>query len=298
MSTPSADDTLRASPFASTARPLSPRPPIGTPRLAPNTAAAAAVNTAALSSGETAGPQRQTLPAAPRRRDRHDRHERRNPAIAGSAQELDLRTTLQRVRRVLRLDPTVLAEVRDDPQQTLTAVLLTATALLLAGVGGAVWLLTAVDGVSTGRVLLRELFLGSVLALGAWALWVLATHAVLVRAQGHAVRLDTLVRPMGFAGVAGGGALLMFLPALSLATGLLALVAWFALSQAAVESALQGAAPETAPDAARSATLRRDAALANATGFVLFVVLLSLLAEAAGMAPGIFAHAGDLSAFL
>ncbi len=213
---------------------------------------------------------------------------RRLPGVSSASssdQIIDLRLIMQRVRRMTRLDPTVFAEVRDDASQTLGATLVVLSALLLAGLGGWLWLIVEVDGLSTGRILLREVLLGLVSGLALWALWVLSTHLVLQFVFGRRVSGPQLVRTMGYAAFPAAGAALMVVPALGFAVGMLTVLAWFVSSNAAIEVA--------APSAAR-----REVFVANAAGFGLFIVLMSVLADAAGVAPGFFVHAADLSVYV
>ncbi len=213
---------------------------------------------------------------------------RRLPGVSSASssdQVIDLRLIMQRVRRMTQLDATVFAEVRDDASQTLAATLVVLASLLLAALGGWLWLIVEVDGLSTGRILLREVLLGLISGLALWGLWVLSARLVLQFVFGRAVSGPQLVRTMGYAAFPLAGAALMVVPALGFAVGMLTVLAWFVSSNAAIETAAPGAA-------------RREVFVANAAGFSLFVVLMSVLADAAGVAPGFFVHAADLSLYV
>ena len=201
-----------------------------------------------------------------------------------SDQVIDTHVILARVHRLARLDTTVLREVCDDPAQTLSAVLVVVAATVLSASGGWLWLILEADGISTGRVAVREFVLGSLVGFAIWGGWVIAAHVVLESVFGRAAPMGRLVRGMGYAALPAAGAVLMVLPALGFAVGLLVMLVWFAASNAAIESA--------APEASR-----KEALLANGAGFAGFVVVLSVLAEAAGVAPGFFVHAADLSTY-
>jgi len=73
----------------------------------------------------------------------------------------------------------------------------------------------------------------------------------------------------------------MLIPVLSFGLALAALVAWFALSSYAVQSAAPGATP-------------KQAVVANLGGFLVFALVLAILADIAGMAPGVFVHGADI----
>ena len=213
---------------------------------------------------------------------------RRLPGVSSASssdQVIDLRLIVQRVRRMTQLDATVFAEVRDDAGQTLAATLVVLASLLLAALGGWLWLIVEVDGLSTGRILLREVLLGLISGLALWGLWVLSARLVLQFVFGRRVSGPQLVRTMGYAAFPLAGAALMVVPALGFAVGMLTVLAWFVSSNAAIETAVPGAT-------------RREVFVANAAGFSLFVVLMSVLADAAGVAPGFFVHAADLSLYV
>ena len=207
------------------------------------------------------------------------------PAARPTEQVLDWRGTLRRARRLIAGDAAVLSEVARDERQTLVAVLLAATAVLAAALGGWAWLALTGDGLSTGRVVIREFVLGGAFGLAAWVFWVIATHATLRTVYDQRVDRSQLLRAMGFAAIFAGVQLAMVVTPLSFAIGLIALGAWFLASTAAVE-------------AAAPSLTRREALVSTGVGFVVFAAALSLLADLAGMAPGVFAHAADLAVYV
>lgn len=199
-------------------------------------------------------------------------------------QLIDARVIWRRLRRLARLDATVFSEVRDDPAQTLAAGLVVLGAVLLSALGGWLWLIVETDGLSTGRILVREVLFGAIFGLAVWAVWVIGAHVVLQSVFGRPAPGGRLFRTMGYAAFPVAGSLLMVVPALGFAVGLLTVIAWFAASNAAIEAA--------APEATRKEVL-----VANLAGFSLFVVTMSVLADAAGIAPGFFVRAADLSVY-
>ena len=203
----------------------------------------------------------------------------------GRDQTLDLRATLGRLRRLSRLDTTVFPELRADTTQTLMAVLVAVGAIMLSAVGGWLWLVTEGDGLSTGRIALREFFLGSVVTTALWFAWIVIARSAMQALYGRQVDGGALLRTMGFATAPAAMAVVMIIPALSFGLALLSLTAWFMLSTSALAA--------VTPDATR-----REVLMANGVGFFLFVMALSALADAGGFAAGAFVHGADLSAYV
>jgi hypothetical protein len=77
----------------------------------------------------------------------------------------------------------------------------------------------------------------------------------------------------------------MLIPEISLGIALFALVAWFLLTNYAIQAAVREAAP-------------KQVALANVAGFGAFAVILAILASNAGWAPGVFTHGADVFEFV
>ncbi len=188
------------------------------------------------------------------------------------------------MRRLAELDTAVFREIRDDAGQTLAAALVVVASLLLAALGGWLWLIVEVDGLSTGRILAREVALGLLCGAILWGVWVMTAHVMLRFVFARESTAPSLIRTMGHAAFPVAGAVFMVVPALGFAVGMLSVLAWFASSNAAIEAAVPGAT-------------RREALVANLAGFALFVVLMSVLADAAGIAPGFFVHAADLAVY-
>lgn len=197
-------------------------------------------------------------------------------------QELAPGLTASRLRRLARLDHLVFHEVAGDPTQTLTAMLVAAGAIVLAAVGGWLWLILSGDGLSSSAIALRAFFLGSLFAFALWHVWVLTTRLLLGRVFGRHVERGPLYRAMAFATVPLVGQLAMLVTPLAFGIGVITLVGWFAMSMAAIEAAVPQAT-------------RKEVVTANAIGFGVMALALSALADAAAIAPGAFALGSDLS---
>jgi len=202
-------------------------------------------------------------------------------SIKSEISGVNVRATLSRVRRLARLDTTVFNEVRHDTSQTVPALLVLVVATLLAALGGWIWLIIEFDGLDTGKIILKEFILGSILSIALWGAWILLSGFLLSRHYGRAVDRHALLRAAGFAAAPLALTFLMLIPEISLGVGLLALVAWFLLTNYAMQAVVPDAAP-------------KEIALANAAGFGLFAIVLAVLASSGGWAPGIFVHGADV----
>lgn len=205
--------------------------------------------------------------------------------MAEGSTEFSADALMGQIQRLARLDTTVFDEVRDAQSQTIPAVVVVVVAIVLSALGGWLWLAIEFDGLDTGRVLLRELVLGSVFALALWAVWVLVTQVVLLNMFNVEADRMALLRCMGFAAAPAALMLLILIPSLSFGIGLIALMAWFVLTNYAVQAA--------APNAGANQVV-----MANMAGFAVFAIVLSILADTAGMAPGVFVHGAEISEYV
>ena len=99
-------------------------------------------------------------------------------------QGTNLQTVGSWLGRLLRLDLSVLDEIRSQPSATTAAVGVVLAASVLAGVGSWLWALFVEAPVPAGKVFIKSLLLGSIIQTMVWFLWVYVTYQVLVRAYG------------------------------------------------------------------------------------------------------------------
>lgn len=198
------------------------------------------------------------------------------PAERGLPIEID--ALGDRVRRVLSFDESVYSEIAAS-EDRVTPLVVLVISTLLAAIGGWLWLVLEFDGLSTSRIFVRELLLGSVFTVALWAAWVYLASLYLRMRFAVEVPLATLAGTMGYAAAPWGLTLLMLIPGLSFGIGLIALAAWAFASREALRAA-------AAIDA-------RQATGATLAGFAPLVLILGLLADQAGMAPGVFVHAAN-----
>jgi hypothetical protein len=204
-----------------------------------------------------------------------------NGSTSGPAERglpIDTNAVTDRLRLVLTFDHAVYGEIAAS-EDRVTPLVVLVVSTLLAGVGGWLWLILEFDGLSTSRILLRELLLGSLFTLALWVAWVYITTLYLQQRHAVEVSFTSLTRTMGYASAPFALTLLMLIPVLSFGIGVLAIAAWVIASREALR--------------ATAAIDARQATLATLVGFTPLALVLALLADQSGMAPGVFAHAAN-----
>lgn len=182
--------------------------------------------------------------------------------------------TIGRLRRLLRLDLSALNDAASDPDGTIAGVAVAVVSMALLGLGGWFWWVIAGLPDRTG-VFMSSVVFGTVFGIALWLGWMLIVWMVLQRLTGKPPRIEVLVSACGLATAPLALGLLMAVPLVSFGLGLLALAAWVALSQAAIERAT-GAPPGAA-------------LAANLAGFAMWVAVMSVLSTAhQQLAPGPF----------
>lgn len=200
---------------------------------------------------------------------------RARPGVSGALTHL--RRSMQLLRRLLRGELEVLREVADNPADTRAALLLVALTALAAGLGAWFWMALAADGASVVGGALRLVALGGIAGVAAWALSVGASWWALRRICDVRIEFLRLARPLALAGAVGIAQLALLFVPISFAIGLATVVAWFLMSAAAVRAAAPGLDD-------------RSTYIAVGAGFGVWTIFLSILASAAGVAPGLFVH--------
>jgi hypothetical protein len=146
--------------------------------------------------------------------------------------------------------------------------------MLMLGVGG--WLWWIASGLGDSRtVLIKSVLIGSLFSLALWLAWLLVVYIVLHRLTDVTINVERLVRAAGMASAPLALGLLMAVPMISFGVGLVAVGTWALTTQAAIERAtgLNG----------------RPVVIANAAGFAVWAIAMSLLATSTNqIAPGPF----------
>ena len=198
-----------------------------------------------------------------------------------SYQSTSLQTVTSWAVRVLRLDVSVLDEVRQERSATMWALCVVVVASLAAGMGAWLWWMVRDFGVGgESDVFLRAFILGGLLQSAVWTLWVYIVYQVLARGYGIHLDFSALIRTMGFAFAPVTLTVLMLITALAIPIALVALAATLILTNYAIESA--------------SGTTGSHVLWANIAGFSVFALVMGILSNISevsvvgGLAPGIF----------
>ena len=189
---------------------------------------------------------------------------------------MDFEVMIGRLLRLARLDTTVFEEVRMDPAATVSSFVVAAAAVLAAGLGGWLWWVQEVD-FDKGRVFLQSVILGSLFAIGLWIVWLFVVYVLLTQVFRERADLQQLIRTMGMAAAPLGLSLLLLIPGINFGLGLTSIALFFGLTTIAIQSV-------TTAEPAK-------VLLANAAGFAVWAVVLTLLVDAGSrsyLAPGIF----------
>jgi hypothetical protein len=188
---------------------------------------------------------------------------------------VDPQTILGWLRRLAALDTSVFDDIRGNPTATIPAVAVVSTSILLYGLGGWLWWMLQ-DFPEAGDTLVKSTIIGSLLAIAIWHIvWLGVVYILLTQFFRERVFLEQLLRVMGIAMAPMALGVLMWVPEVSFAVGLSALVLAFGLSVIAIQRV-------TTADAAR-------VLVSSFAGFVVWAGVLTLLASSTNQyAPGVF----------
>lgn len=181
--------------------------------------------------------------------------------------------------RLARLDLTVFDDVKDDVSATVPTLTVAVVASFLSGLGSWLWW-TFEDFPDAGEVMVKSFLVGSILQVGVWFLWVYVAAMILSRGLGVTADLNRLLRTMALAFAPMSIAVLMLISFLTVPFGVIAVAGTVALTYVAIQAATD-AEPQ-------------QVMLANIVGFVIFAVVLGILANVSdvyntgGLAPGLF----------
>jgi hypothetical protein len=191
---------------------------------------------------------------------------------------MDVNALMKRVQRLAMLDTSVFDEVRGDNASTIPALIIVAVSVFATGIGGWLWYQFQDYNYKAGSLFLKSAILGSIIGALLWFAWVGVTYVLLSQVFRARADINELIRVMGFALAPLALGILMFIPALDLGIGLIAIALAFGATQIAVQ---------TATDAAAGKVL-----VANAGGFAVWAIILTLFANSNTiydrLAPGIF----------
>lgn len=182
--------------------------------------------------------------------------------------------TFDRLQRVAQLDASVFDDIGSDTRATAPALLVAGTSMVLLGLGGWLWWWASGLG-ELDSVFIKTVVLGTLFSLALWLAWLLVVYVVLLRVAGVTVEIEPMLRAAGFACAPLALGFLMVVPGISFGVGIMALGVWAVAMHTALRRAtgVEGGA----------------LVLANAAGFGLWAVVMSLLATSSNqIAPGPF----------
>ena len=187
--------------------------------------------------------------------------------------QTDMKSMINRLMRIVRLDTTVFDEVRLDAAATVPSAIVAVVATFMAGLGGWLWwTMSSNYNVGGGQILLKSAILGSVFAIALWVAWVFITYVVLTQLFKKQADVQQLVRTMGMAAAPLALSLLMFIPGISFGIALASVALFFGLSTMAVQ-AVTDASPA-------------QALVANAIGFAVWAIVLTVLVGSVSISRG------------
>lgn len=189
---------------------------------------------------------------------------------------MDLQLLVNRLTRCLLLDARSFEEVRRDPAETLSSVLIVIVASYIAGLGGLIWTYTAASSANHLHFFIHSFLVGSAIQAAVFLLWVTVSALVLQRIFLVRATWSELLRVMGFGFVPIALQLIVFVPALDQPFGIIALAMTFFVTTYAIQVTTSATAGQ--------------AFVACLAGFAVFCIILGALGNGASdFAPGIFA---------
>jgi hypothetical protein len=186
--------------------------------------------------------------------------------------------------RLAKLDLSVFDDVKDEVAATLPAITVVLAASFLAGLGSWLWWIQQDFGPGvdekTFEVFFKSLILGGIFQSALWFLWVYVSAMVLSRGFGASADINQMVRTMGLAFAPMAISVLMVIRVLTVPFGVIGIAGALLLSNVAIQAT-------TTADS-------RQVVLANVVGFLVFAIVLGILANISevynwgGLAPGLF----------
>lgn len=132
---------------------------------------------------------------------------------------------IARLRRAMMLDATAFEEARDDAAFTPLALGAAAVAVLIAGIGTFLWGEVVGDGVD--GLFVDAVILGSIFLVLLWVAGIAITYVVLTQLYRETVAPDALARVMAVGHLPFALGLLVFIPGIGFAFGLLSIALAF-----------------------------------------------------------------------
>ena len=183
---------------------------------------------------------------------------------------------IARLRRAVMLDATAFEEARDDATFTPLALGAAAVAVFLAGLGTFLWSEVVADGLD--GVFVDAVILGSIFLILLWLAGMATAYVVLTQVYKESVAPDALARVMAMGHIPFALGLLIFIPGIGFAFGLLSVALMFFYTIYGIRAAF----PSIDPFRVLLSTL---------AGFAVWAMILPLLTGVGDtFAPGVFIY--------
>lgn len=183
---------------------------------------------------------------------------------------------IARLRRAMMLDATAFEEARDDATFTPLALAAAAIAVFIAGIGTFLWSAIIFD--DTGDIFVEATILGSIFLILLWLAGIAVSYVVLTQVFRESVAPDALARVMAIGHIPFALGLLIFIPGIGFAFGLLSVSLLFFYTMYGVRAAFPSIDP-----------LR--VLIAVVAGFAVWSMILPLLTSSGdAFAPGVFIY--------
>lgn len=181
---------------------------------------------------------------------------------------------IARLRRAMLLDATAFEEARDDATFTPLALGAAAVAVFLAGIGTFLWSAIVID--DTGDIFVEATILGSIFLILLWLAGIAISYVVLTQVYRESVAPDALARVMAIGHVPFAVGLLIFIPGIGFAFGLLSVALLFFYTMYGVRAAFPAIDPFRV-------------LVSVVAGFAVWTLILPLLTSSGdAFAPGVF----------
>jgi hypothetical protein len=149
---------------------------------------------------------------------------------------MDPNVVMNRITRLARLDTSVFDEVRDDPNETIPAVIIAAVSCLLAGLGAFLWW-EIVPDFEADSSFVNIVILGTIFLLAMYGVAALVVFVVMAQMYRVQADLMSLIRVMGYASIPLAGSILMLIPVIWPVFALVPLAVLLVMMIYAVQSA-------------------------------------------------------------
>lgn len=183
---------------------------------------------------------------------------------------------IDRLRRAMTLDATAFEEARDDATFTPLALGAAAVSVLIGGIGTFLW--SAIVVGETDDIFVEATILGSIFLILLWLAGIMIGYVVLTQVYKEDVAADALVRVMAIGHIPFALGLLILIPGIGFAFGLLSIALMFFYTVYGLRAAFPAIDPVRV-------------LISVIAAFALWTMILPLLTDSDNaFAPGVFIY--------